>query len=143
MREASLCFSTPPHYPAGRRQTCRTRLSVDEKEKSIDSQLRHTEVTEPASGHIGLHVHVASCILGVGVWQGGLSARRSRRQPTAACASDGRSVGAWTERALNIRGREGVKAVQRSASLTVKYSPLRLTLVFTVYLLFTYCLLTL
>ena len=31
------------------------------------------------------------------------------RTACRACGSDGRSVGAWTERAPNLRGREGVK----------------------------------
>jgi hypothetical protein len=31
------------------------------------------------------------------------------RTAYGACASDRRSVGAWTERAPNLRGREGVK----------------------------------
>ena len=43
------------------------------------------------------------------VWQGGSSARRElSRTAYGACASDGRSAGAWTERAAILRGREGV-----------------------------------
>ena len=90
--QESFCFSTLPHHPAGRRQTCRTRLSVD---KSIEATTPHGPAT-----------WLASCVLGV--------ARRFEcsevaRTAYGACASDGRSVGAPTERAPNLRGREGVK----------------------------------
>ena len=90
--QESFCFSTLPHHPAGRRQTCRTRLSVD---KSIEATTPHGPAT-----------WLASCVLGV--------ARRFECSEVAqtgygACASDRRSVGAWTERAPNHRGREGVK----------------------------------
>ena len=91
--QESFCFSTLPHHPAGRRQTCRTRLSVD---KSIEATTPHGPAT-----------WLASCVLGV--------ARRFEcsevaRTAYGACASDRRSVGAWTERAPNLRGREGVNA---------------------------------
>ena len=100
--QESFCFSTLPHHPAGRRQTCRTRLSVD---KSIEATTPHGPAT-----------WLACCVLGV--------ARRFECSEVArtayeACASDRRSVGAWTERAPNLRGREGVKAV---VSLTVAVS---------------------
>ena len=90
--QESFCFSTLPHHPAGRRQTCRTRLSVD---KSIEATTPHG----PASW-------LSSCVLAV--------ARRFEcsevaRTAYGACASDRRSVGAWTERAPNLRGREGDK----------------------------------
>ena len=94
--QESFCFSTLPHHPAGRRQTCRTRLSVD---KSIEATTPHGPAT-----------WLASCVLGV--------ARRFEcsevaRTAYGACASDGRSVGAWTERAPNLRGGEGVLMAHR------------------------------
>ena len=49
--QESFCFSTLPHHPAGRRQTCRTRLSVD---KSIEATTPHGPAT-----------WLASCVLGV------------------------------------------------------------------------------
>ena len=92
--QESFCFSTLPHHPAGRRQTCRTRLSVD----------KTNEATTPH----GPATWLESCVLGV--------ARRFEcsevaRTAYGACASDGRSVGAWTERAPNLRGREGVNMI--------------------------------
>ena len=92
--QESFCFSTLPHHPAGRQQTCRTRLSVD---KSIEATTPHGPAT-----------WLASCVLGV--------ARRFEcsevaRTAYGACGSDRRSVGAWTERAPNLRCREGVLAL--------------------------------
>ena len=88
--QESFYFSTLPHHPAGCRQTCRTRLSVG---KSIEATTPHGPAT-----------WLASCVLAV--------ARRFECSEVAqtgygACASDRRSVGAWTERAPNLRGREG------------------------------------
>ena len=93
MSGQEICFSTLPHHPAGRQQTCRTRLSVD---KSIEATTPHGPAT-----------WLASCVLGV--------ARRFEysevmRTAYRACTSDGRPVGARTERAPNLRGTEGVKA---------------------------------
>ena len=90
--QESFYFSTLPHHPAGRQQSCRTRLSVD---RSIEATTPHGPVT-----------WLGACVLGV--------ARRFERSEVArttygACASDGRSAGAWTERAAILRGREGVK----------------------------------
>ena len=87
-----FCFSTLPHHPAGRQQSCRTRLSVD---KSIEATTPHGPAT-----------WLGACVLGV--------ARRFEcselaRTAYGACASDGRSADAWTERAPILRGREGVK----------------------------------
>ena len=101
--QESFCFSTLPHHPAGRRQTCRTRLSVD---KSIEATTPHGPAT-----------WLASCVLAV--------ARRFEcsevaRTAYGACASDRRSVGAWTERAPNHRGREGVKSSAYRGSATLR-----------------------
>ena len=87
-----FCFSTLPHHPAGRQQSCRTRLSVD---KSIEATTPHGPAT-----------WLGACVLGV--------ARRFEcselaRTAYGACASDGRSADAWTERAPILRGTEGVK----------------------------------
>ena len=95
--QESFCFSTLPHHPAGRRQTCRTRLSVD---KSIEATTPHGPAT-----------WLASCVLAV--------ARRFECSEVArtgygARASDRRSVGAWTERAPNLRGTEGVNDIRKN-----------------------------
>jgi hypothetical protein len=100
--QESVCFSTLPHHPAGRRQTCRTRLSVD---KSIEATTPH-----------GLATWLASCVLGVARR---LECSEVARTAYGACASDGRSVGAWTERALNLRGREGVLKIRNSRARTL------------------------
>ena len=89
--QESFYFSTLPHHPAGRQQSCRTRLSVD---RSIEATTPHGPVT-----------WLGACVLGV--------ARRFEcsevaRTAYGACASDGRSAGAWTERGPILRGREGV-----------------------------------
>ena len=90
--QETFCFSTLPHHPAGRQQSCRTRLCVD---KSIEATTPHGPATR-----------LATCVLGV--------ARRYEwsevaRTACGASASDGRSADAWTERAPILRGREGVK----------------------------------
>ena len=93
--QESFYFSTLPHHPAGRQQSCRTRLSVD---RSIEATTPHGPAT-----------WLGACVLGV--------ARRFEcselaRTAYGACASDGRSADAWTERAPNLRGTEGVKAAR-------------------------------
>ena len=90
--QESFCFSTLPHHPAGRQQTCRTRLSVD---KSI-------EATTPR----GPATRLGACVVGVG--------RRCEWSEVApmtcgARMSDGRSADGRTARAPILRGREGVK----------------------------------
>ena len=92
--QESFCFSTILHHPAGCQQSCRTRLSVD---RSIEATTPH-----------GPDTWLGACVLGV--------ARRCEcsevaRTAYGACASDGRSAGAWTERAPILRGREGVKLI--------------------------------
>ena len=92
--QETFCFSTLPHHPAGRQQSCWTRLCVD---KSIEATTPHGPATR-----------LATCVLGV--------ARRYEwsevaRTACGASASDGRSADAWTERAPILRGREGVKVV--------------------------------
>ena len=90
-----------------------TRLSVD----------KSTEATTPH----GPATWLASCVLGV--------ARRFEcsevaRTAYGACASDRRSVGAWTERAPNLRGREGVNLYRitlRFLSASLRFALSRLT----------------
>ena len=89
--QETFCFSTLPHQPAGRQQSCWTRLCVD---KSIEATTPHGPATR-----------LATCVLGV--------ARRYEwsevaRTACGASASDGRSADAWTERAPILRDREGV-----------------------------------
>ena len=69
-----------------------------------DFPLTYDKSTEATTPH-GPATWLASCVLAV--------ARRFEcsevaRTAYGACASDRRSVGAWTERAPNLRGREGV-----------------------------------
>jgi hypothetical protein len=53
-------------------------------------------------------------------------ARTASRQPTELARADGRSVGAWTERAPNLRGREGVKNEARGPPGELSAKMLRL-----------------
>ena len=98
--QESFYFSTLPHHPAGCQQSCRTRLSVD---RSIEATTPHGPAT-----------WLGACVLGVA---GRFECSELARTAYGACASDGRSAGAWTERAPILRGREGVKAI-RAAFLT-------------------------
>ena len=89
--QESFCFSTLPHHPAGRQQSCRTRLSVD---KSIEATTPHGPAT-----------WLGACVVGV---ERRCECSELARTAYGACASDGRSADAWTERAPILRGREGV-----------------------------------
>ena len=87
--QESFCFSTLPHHPAGRRQTCRTRLSVD---KSIEATTPHGPAT-----------WLASCVLGVAR---SFECSEVARTADGACTSDRRSVGAGrSARRISVAGK--------------------------------------